>query len=272
MVVGMGASPAWGLPGVVACPLAGDAYSNPPDQLPHGAGSSIAFRSDTNGPDFLVVESADIAATGGVTGVCWWGMYLGPRFDCGAVMPGDDGNSFTINYYNNDAGGMLPGSVRAGPFAVGDGSPTQTGLTVTSSGGNVFTQWLYVASHPTVQVTAGEKLWVEIFNNTTADCIWFWETAPTMAEGGAGDGMSVVDLNANGVYELDEVQDVDFGLSLSLDVCPWDCDGGNDGLVSINDFLKLLAQWGTLNTCDFDGGGVGITDFLALLANWGPCP
>ena len=56
--------------------------------------------------------------------------------------------------------------------------------------------------------------------------------------------------------------------------CPWDCDGGEstDGTVGIDDFLALLAQWGSPGICDFDGGGVGINDFLELLANWGPCP
>ena len=54
--------------------------------------------------------------------------------------------------------------------------------------------------------------------------------------------------------------------------CPWDCTAIADGLVGINDFLLLLAQWGGHGTCDIDGGGVGITDFLELLANWGPCP
>jgi hypothetical protein len=34
----------------------------------------------------------------------------------------------------------------------------------------------------------------------------------------------------------------------------------------------MLAQWGTIDTCDFDGDGVSITDFLLLLAFWGPCP
>ncbi len=54
--------------------------------------------------------------------------------------------------------------------------------------------------------------------------------------------------------------------------CPSDLDC--DGTVGINDFLDLLAQWGTNpgGPPDFDGDGdVGITDFLALLANWGPC-
>ncbi len=54
--------------------------------------------------------------------------------------------------------------------------------------------------------------------------------------------------------------------------CPWDLDGGGD--VGINDFLDLLAQWGTDpgGPPDFDGDGdVGINDFLELLAHWGPC-
>ena len=54
--------------------------------------------------------------------------------------------------------------------------------------------------------------------------------------------------------------------------CPWDLD--DDGGVGINDFLDLLAAWGTNpgGPPDFDGNGnVGIEDFLELLANWGPC-
>ncbi len=54
--------------------------------------------------------------------------------------------------------------------------------------------------------------------------------------------------------------------------CPWDCEPSPNGDVGINDFLAVLAQWGTPGTCDFDGGGVGINDFLDLLAAWGPCP
>ncbi len=54
--------------------------------------------------------------------------------------------------------------------------------------------------------------------------------------------------------------------------CPWDCETTPNGNIGINDFLALLAQWGTPGSCDFDGGGVGINDFLDLLANWGPCP
>ncbi len=50
---------------------------------------------------------------------------------------------------------------------------------------------------------------------------------------------------------------------------PWDCQADPDGSVGINDFLAVLAQWGTDGSCDFNGGGVGINDFLDVLANWG---
>ncbi|TDJ57528.1 MAG: hypothetical protein E2O40_02785 [Planctomycetota bacterium] len=55
--------------------------------------------------------------------------------------------------------------------------------------------------------------------------------------------------------------------------CPWDLDDSGD--VGINDFLDLLAAWGTDpgGPPDFDGDGdVGINDFLELLAHWGSCP
>ena len=48
-----------------------------------------------------------------------------------------------------------------------------------------------------------------------------------------------------------------------------DVDG--DNLVTIDDFLALLADWGSCTGCpaDIDGDGtVGIDDFLTLLGNW----
>ncbi len=65
------------------------------------------------------------------------------------------------------------------------------------------------------------------------------------------------------------------GFSKCKSKCPYDCDGSNDGIVGINDFLAVLAQWGTPGApCDKTSGdpGVGILDFLGLLAAWGPCP
>ena len=55
--------------------------------------------------------------------------------------------------------------------------------------------------------------------------------------------------------------------------CPWDLDFDDE--VGIEDFLALVAQWGTDpgGPPDFDSdGAVDIDDFLEILANWGPCP
>jgi hypothetical protein len=55
--------------------------------------------------------------------------------------------------------------------------------------------------------------------------------------------------------------------------CPPDLD--YDCVVGVNDFLILLAEWGTdpAGPPDLDGDGdVDVTDFLLLLAAWGPCP
>ncbi len=66
--------------------------------------------------------------------------------------------------------------------------------------------------------------------------------------------------------------------------CPWDCDGTNDGIVSVTDLLAMLAQWDTTNPpcdgggqCDYnDDGCVDVVDLLKLLAHYDPagagCP
>ncbi len=54
--------------------------------------------------------------------------------------------------------------------------------------------------------------------------------------------------------------------------CPWDCGNGN-GFVDFVDLEVLLDQFGGPGSCDTDNDGiVDIDDFLALLANFGVCP
>ena len=51
--------------------------------------------------------------------------------------------------------------------------------------------------------------------------------------------------------------------------CPWDLDGSGD--IGINDFLGLLAAWGSDpgGPPDFDRNGtVDALDLLTLLSNW----
>ncbi|MHC4218887.1 MAG: GC-type dockerin domain-anchored protein [Planctomycetota bacterium] len=53
--------------------------------------------------------------------------------------------------------------------------------------------------------------------------------------------------------------------------CPEDLNG--DNMVNVNDFLLMLAAWGTPDPhADIDDDGeVNVIDFLLLLAAWGPC-
>ncbi len=59
------------------------------------------------------------------------------------------------------------------------------------------------------------------------------------------------------------------------DTCEAGGDLNGDGVVGIDDFLILLASWGSCPPAaacpaDLDDDGVvGITDFLMLLAAWG---
>ncbi len=90
-------------------------------------------------------------------------------------------------------------------------------------------------------------------------------------------GMSGVDCNTNGAPDacdllLQPALDANGDGVLDKCACMWDLDGSGD--VAVNDFLALLAQWGTDpgGPPDFDGDGtVGIFDFLDLLSHWGPC-
>lgn len=66
--------------------------------------------------------------------------------------------------------------------------------------------------------------------------------------------------------------------------CPWDCDGSDDGAVSVIDLLALLGQYDpqspancTGGACDYNGDGcVDVVDLLKLLSHYDPagigCP
>ena len=97
-----------------------------------------------------------------------------------------------------------------------------------------------------------------------------WSVA--LAGGIAIVGAAGVDGSGGAAYIYDGLTD---GMpdQCQGNTCPWDL--GGDGTVGINDFLELLAAWGTDpgGPPDFDGDqDVGINDFLELLANWGDCP
>ena len=101
-------------------------------------------------------------------------------------------------------------------------------------------------------IDAGDNTAVPEDINTDLDGNPRFVDDPETKDTGNGDP-PIVDM---GAYEFQPPQ-----------ACPWDC-GDGDGSVDIDDFLAVIAQWGTEGTCDFDGGGVDINDFLAVIANW----
>ena len=85
-------------------------------------------------------------------------------------------------------------------------------------------------------------------------------------EGTAIDGRMVVQFITGGVHMQ---ASVGFCHGLAGACIDGDLDGNN--LVTIDDFLALLGDWGACKGCpaDIDGDNeVGIDDFLTLLGNW----
>ncbi|MHC4081747.1 MAG: M28 family peptidase [Planctomycetota bacterium] len=79
------------------------------------------------------------------------------------------------------------------------------------------------------------------------------------------------DANPQSIVEaaVDALRIQDFDCT---DPCPADVNG--DGVVNVQDFLGLLADWGgTGGPADVNKDGtVNVEDFLQMLAEWGPCP
>ena len=164
------------------------------DQLGHGGGSIVAALSDVNpAAGFATRDNLVIDNGGTINGICWWGLYV--DFDAGADCgPGTVPDIFTVTYYENVEGlPPEPGDVIAGPFDVtATVVKAATGNLVPSGFGDLV-EYEYSASHGDVVVLAGDCVWVEIRNDTTGSdpaCVWFWSTAPSLAEGGIGDALS----------------------------------------------------------------------------------
>ncbi len=100
-----------------------------------------------------------------------------------------------------------------------------------------------------------------------------------MASGAGIAGTMVVEYTADGVTGQQSV------VSFDHQICPWDCDGLDDGIVGVTDLLVLLAQYDPMapdkcigqTFCDYDGNGcVDVGDLLKLLAHYDPagvgCP
>jgi hypothetical protein len=142
----------------------------------------------------LIADNFEVTSNGNINRICVEGYYidLTAITPCHATVTWSD--AFSVTYYNDDAGGLVPGSVKAGPFAASIISKGQDGNIL----GGAYNAYQYNLSHAAVAVTAGECLWVEVINNGGAAepcdgvgtcCNWWWSTA-----NGAGDNKVAYNL------------------------------------------------------------------------------
>ncbi len=185
--------------GVEAIPCPSSFSCQLADALGHGG--VLAATSDRNpSANFRVAESIRARQPGFITAVCWWGIYF--DFAIGAACgPGPD--NFEITYYNDDAGGEVPGTLRDGPFTV-FADRFATGRVLPVAG---IPEHQYEAFHPPVFIAPSECLWIEITNNVGGNCFWLWQTAPAGDARGAQSVGGVYDATA---YDLAVCLDIFF--------------------------------------------------------------
>jgi hypothetical protein len=140
-------------------------------------GSSLCTQPATNcqartQTDAYLATGAQIAddftptTSGNITSVCFWGTYFDGTGDCSGVT-----NQFTIRYRFDDFG--IPGAVirqfTPGQYTLA--GPVPTGQEI--AGG--FSEYAYTITHAAVSVSANQCYWIEIENNLTGACKWYWE-------------------------------------------------------------------------------------------------
>ncbi len=141
-----------------------------------------------------------------------------------------------------------------------------------------------------INSNGGAGAWTEIFRHQRdlgLSWVHYDITPDQLADAGVtlNSNMKVRFTAADGSPESIVELGVDgFKITELVCICPWDCDGNNDGIVGVTDLLALLGQYDPMSpnnctggSCDFDGSGcVDIVDLLKLLAHYDPagvgCP
>jgi hypothetical protein len=230
-----------------------------PDQEGHGASGVLAATSDLNA-GFTVADNFVSPAAGSISAICWWGLYI--NFAAGQIdcSPGP-GDLFTITYFNDDAGGAIPGTVYAGPFPLTVNNKFATGNNILG-----ISEWQFEGSHAPVSVAADQCLWMEITNNTlTGDCFWLWSTAPP------GDGRSAQDNDSDG-YDPGDSTDYDMGFCLDVPIAPDGCpvttpDGDTcadalqvacDSSITVDNTFATDEATDPVFSCHFGGAANGV--------------
>jgi hypothetical protein len=178
-----------------------------------GAAGTLAATSDRNA-GFGVADNFN-AGGSPINTVCFSGIYV--DFSSGGAAACDGAppiepiafDAFEVRYFNDDAGGVVPGSLLSGPLPVTLTAKQDSGFTV---GGGAFAIFEYFGTHANVAVTPGQCYWLEITNATDdTACFWLWETAPP------GDSRSAQEDDGDG-YDAGDAGDYDLAWCLNIPV------------------------------------------------------
>ncbi len=175
-----------------------------PNQSGNGGGNTGGVSDSNPIVNTVIADDFQSLAGGPITEVCWWGFYLDAANDNTACGPGAVADDFTITYYNDDAGGVVPGSIKAGPFPIGPADDkSATGETIPGPGDG-YLEFGFTATHPTVTTQPGECIWISISNNTTGggECVWAWSSAAPGDERSARDEGAGFDEDLTSSFDL----------------------------------------------------------------------
>ncbi len=198
----------------------------------------------SDGTEFVVADRFTPAANGAIDHVCWWGAYVEDDHECPTILHED---AFEVRYYLDNAG--LPGPLIAGPFTSLSHSLTMTsrGRTGATLMGDIR-EYLYSAQHTPVPVAAGQCYWIEIRNELTGECTWFWEA------GRGNDHRAVqrsVGAAAAAGFQAEDVIAEDMAFCVSVALSPSsDCDP-----LPPNDECSLPVPISTGESVFFDTSG-----------------
>jgi hypothetical protein len=236
----IGNVPAGGIAGILVDPLQGN--------VPNVDAAGLGFPNGLLNKNLIIqsnvlgTNAPDPAPGGGLAAV-----------GAGAIIPPDVPNSIVVgaNWFDHSTDLIF------------DPTENHTGIGFdVLDPFNLFEVHIAVFNKANVEIA---KEIIPVTDQKTFFGIWCPETIGRI-------NIAAVDQTGAGSAEL--VDNIQMWMEVPQEpVCPWDCAIPHDKMISIVDFLALLATWGQVGVpCDFDGGGVGITDFLKMLARWGPCP
>jgi hypothetical protein len=199
------------------CPAAGS------DATLEGCSDDGACTVGTNG----LASNVDFNATSGQVYYIRIGLFPGTplvapgagTFELNYLDPdcGPQTDDFTVTFYADDVDGTVPGTV-IGQYVSGvdlNVSRIATGGSVALATGNVD-QYEYTGTITStgVSVVSGDCYWVEIQNNVTGKCDWYWQTSDT------GDSRSQLNIDGAGYQPVTSSNQAfdNFDLAFCLDV------------------------------------------------------